>query len=433
MVSIAPFRALRYNSRKIPDIAKVVAPPYDVVSPEERAALLAHNPYNIISIELPVGGADRYTQAAAHMRRWQAERILQHDRNPGLYILEERFTVNGRQFIRHGLLAAVTVTPWSSGEILPHEFTLPGPKQDRLELLRACQANISPIFLLFDDLENQVQSILSEAIAKEPLQQITLDPGSVPHAADDSRLWAITDKGAIDQLIKLFTDRQAYIADGHHRYETALTYRQEQAARTHGGGGPWDRALMFLVAVNDPGLVVLPIHRIIRNLAPPRLTHFHTRLSELFALTPLGTRSTPDLISTLDQATDGSFLLIEQDGTYLLRPHQDLAQLLSHDHSLAWRSLDVSALHTLVLEPMLGLGEHEIEGEGFLTYTRNAQEALDAVRTGQAQLAFLLRPTRPEQLSAVARSHDRMPQKSTFFFPKPVTGILIYDHQAAMT
>ncbi|MCL5947124.1 MAG: DUF1015 domain-containing protein [Chloroflexi bacterium] len=428
-----PFRALRFNPHRIPDIAEVVAPPYDVISPEDRAALLARNPYNIISIELPVGGADRYTRAAAQMRQWQTEEILQYDNNPGLYILEEHFTVDGRQFVRHGVLATVTVTPWSNGEVLPHEFTLPGPKQDRLDLLRACQANISPIFLLFDDPDNQVQNILRKATAGDPLQHIALAPGSVPHAADVSRLWAITDEGQVARLLKLFAARQAYIADGHHRYETALTYRQEQAARTHGGSGPWDRALMFLVAVNDPGLAVLPIHRIIRNISSSWLAYFHARLAELFELIPLDTRSTPDLTSTLDQTADGSFLLIERDALHLLRPRRDLAPLLPYDHSPAWRSLDVSALHTLVLEPMLGLGEREVEGEGFLTYTRSAQEALDAVHTDQAQLAFLLKPTRPEQLCAIARAHDRMPQKSTFFFPKPVTGTLIYDHQAAMT
>lgn len=430
MVTVQPFRGLRYNQTKADALERVLAPPYDVVSPAERDVLIGRSPYNIIQIELPVGGDDRYRQAAALLGGWRRDAILTPEHAPALYVLEERFSVDGADYRRLGVLAAVTVEPWSSGAVLPHEHTLPGPKVDRLRLLQATQTNVSPIFLMYDDPGGHIRATLQAVTAQEPVATAQLDAGAIPHAARESRLWPVTEQRVLDSLLPAFAASQAYIADGHHRYETALTYRDEQRrAHPEAPDGPWDAALMYLVAVDDPGLVVLPIHRVIRNVAPARLADLPTGLSRHFSLENVASSTLDAALQRLREAGPGAMLFAGlPQGLTLARPRSDLAAALPDARARSWRSLDVSALHGLVLEPLLGLGEEEIQGERFVQYTRDAYEAVQAVTGGQAQLAILLNATRPEQVCAVARDHERMPQKSTFYYPKPLTGFVLYPH-----
>ncbi|HEV7217005.1 MAG TPA: DUF1015 domain-containing protein [Chloroflexota bacterium] len=429
MVAVQPFRGLRYNQTKADALEHVLAPPYDVVSPDERERLVARSPYNIVQIELPVGGEDRYRRAADLLAGWRRDAILTQEHAPALYVLEERFVVAGGEYRRLGVLAAVTVEPWSSGAVLPHEHTLPGPKLDRLRLLQATQTNISPIFLMYDDPGGQIRAMLQAVTEQEPVASVQLDTDAIPHAARESRLWPVTDSRLLDRFLPVFAATQAYIADGHHRYETALTYREEQR-RSHpeAPDGPWDAALMFLVAVDDPGLVVLPTHRVLRNIDPERLARLPAGLGRHFSLesVPAGTPLAAAL-QRLAEAGPGALLVAGlPQGLTLLLPRADLAAALPADRSTSWRSLDVSALHGLILEPLLGLGDAEISGEQYVQYTRDAAEALQLVEGGQAQLALLLNATRPEQVCAVARDHERMPQKSTFYYPKPLTGFVLY-------
>jgi uncharacterized protein (DUF1015 family) len=378
-----------------------------------------------------MGDDDRYRRAADLLAGWRREAILTQEHAPALYVLEECFSVDGIEYRRLGVLAAVTVEPWSSGAVLPHEHTMPGPKLDRLRLLQATQTNISPIFLMFDDPTGEIRAMLQTVTAQEPVTTVQLDADAIPHAARESRLWPVTEAQVLAKLLPVFAASQAYIADGHHRYETALTYREEQRqAHPEAPDGPWDAALVFLVAVEDPGLVVLPIHRIIRKVAAARLDQLPAGLAQLYDLDTIPPETPLDsALQRLRQAGAGALLLAGLPwGLTLARPRSDLAEALPADRAASWRSLDVSTLHSLVLEPLLGLGEDEIRGEQYVQYTRDAAEAVQSVRNGQAQLAVLLNPTRPEQVCAVARDHERMPQKSTFYYPKPLTGFVLYPH-----
>lgn len=431
MVAVQPFRGLRYNQTKAGALEGLLAPPYDVVSPAERDVLVGRSPYNIVQVELPVGGEDRYQRAAELLAGWRRDGILAQEHAPALYVLEERFTVDGTDYRRCGVLAAGTVEPWSSGAVLPHEHTMPGPKVDRLRLLQATQTNISPIFLMYDDPGDRIRATLQTMTAQEPVVTVQLDFGDIPHAAQESRLWPVTDQQVLDTLLRAFAASQAYIADGHHRYETALTYREEQRrAHPETLDGPWDSAFMFLVAVDDPGLVVLPFHRVIRNVPDGRLTALPEALSRLFDLDPLPAGASVEVaLQRLRQAGAGAMLFAGlPSGLTLAQPRIALADALPADRARSWRSLDVSALHGLILEPLLGLGAEELRSERYVAFTRDAHEALQSVQSGQAQLAFLLNPTRPEQVGAVARDHERMPQKSTFYYPKPLTGFVLYPH-----
>jgi uncharacterized protein (DUF1015 family) len=431
MVAVQPFRGLRYNQTKAGALENLLAPPYDVVSPAERDLLVGRSPYNVIQIELPVGGDDRYRRAADLLAGWRRDGILAQEHAPALYVLEERFSVDGVDYQRLGVLAAVTVEPWSSGAVLPHEHTLPGPKADRLRLLQATRTSISPIFLMYDDPGGQIRGALETVAVQEPVTNVQLDPGDIPHAARESRLWPVTDQQVLATLVPAFAATQAYIADGHHRYETALTYRdQQRRAHPAAPDGPWDAALMFLVAVDDPGLTVLPFHRVIRHVDAGRLANLPAALAQVYALEtfPAG-EPLETTLQRLTQAGAGAMAVAGlSERLTLLRPRRDPAGVLPPERAHSWRSLDVSALHGLVLEPLLGLGEEEVRSERYVQYTRDAAEAVQAVRDGQAQLAFLLNPTRPAQVCAVARDHERMPQKSTFYYPKPLTGFVLYPH-----
>jgi len=431
MVAVRPFRGLRFNEPKSGHAAGLLAPPYDVVSSEERSALVRRGAYNVIQVELPVGGDERYAQAAALLASWRRDGILTQEASPAFYLLEERFTLDGQERRRLGLLATVVVEPWSTGAVLPHERTLPGPKVDRLRLLQATRTNVSPIFLMYDDPARHISALLSQVTAQEPAIIVQLQPGEILHAAAMHRLWVITEPALVAAIIGAFVHSQAYMADGHHRYETALAYRQEQrAAHPDQPDGPWDAALMFLVDVDDPGLAVLPIHRVLHNLDGERLTRLPEALQALYRLEPVA----PDLpiarLTRLQRDAGAGAMLLVGPGQHVMLaiPRGQPADRLPSDRSQAWRDLDVNALHDLVLRPLLGLGEAGIRSERFVTYTRDAGAAFGAVRSGEAQLAFLLNPTRPEQVCAVARAHDRMPQKSTFYYPKPLTGLVLYPH-----
>lgn len=430
MVAVHPFRGLRYNQPKADDLASVLAPPYDVITPEERATLEARSPYNIVHVELPAGGDDRYQRAAALLAGWRQDAILLQEHAPAYYVVEERFTLDGRALRRLGILGAVTVEPWEAGAVLPHEHTLPGPKLDRLRLLQACRTNISPIFLMYDDPGGHIRAILARVAAQQPVGDVRLEPGEIPHAADETRLWPVVDPELTEALRQAFAATQAYIADGHHRYETALTYRAEQrAAHPEAPDGPWDAALMYLAAVDDPGLVILPIHRVLQNLDPKRVAALPRRLAERYTLEHLSADDLPAALGRLEAAGSGAVLIagLGKELT-LARPRDDLASALPIERRSSWRALDVSQVHGLILEPLLGLGEEQIRGEQYVRYTRDPADAVAAVDRGDAQLAVLLNPTQPAQVCAVAREHERMPQKSTFYYPKPLTGLALYPH-----
>ncbi len=442
MADVRPMPGIRYAESS--NLAALVTPPYDVISPEAQTRYYERSPENIIRLELgrDEPGDDelnnRYTRAAAIFADWRLHGVFTQDA-PSLYLYEQRFTAQGKEYHRLGLLARVRLEPWSAGVILPHERTLSKPKDDRLKLLRACAANLSPIMALYDDPSSELQGILAETMQEQPLADF------VDEAGEGHRLWQIADSALAARITDFFRDRQLYIADGHHRYETCLTYRDEQTAARKGVAedDAVNFTLMSLSAIEDPGLVVLPTHRILRDLNPVRLAALDETLASYFTVEPLATDLDADaLLARLRAAgADGTTAAV------LARPADTLLLTLNAEGraamatlegeqaqaSAAWRALDLAVLHELVLRRGLGITPEMVQAGEHVSYTRDAATAIADARAEQANtvaeggttLALLVNPTPPVAIRDVARAGDRMPQKSTYFYPKLITGLVI--------
>lgn len=444
MADVRPVPGIRYAPEI--DLAAVVTPPYDVISPEAQARYYERAPESIIRLELGRDEpgddelANRYTRAATTFASWRLQGILRQDA-PALYLYEQRFHALGGERRRLSLLARVRVEPWEAGVVLPHEHTLSKPKSDRLKLTRATAATLSPIMALYDD----PRGALAKALAG-PLQG-TPEVAFTDEVGEEHRLWVIRDAALIERVATFFRDRQLYIADGHHRYETALAYREElrEARRELPLEDAANFTLMALSAIEDPGLLVLPTHRIVRGVARERLPEFTHDLADLFESEPvlvdgletLDGLDIAQVTAALSHASEGgartAFALLAPEGARILRL-TDAGRAAMDERagaharaSEAWRALDVAVLHELVLAHGLSIDEEAVRAGERVSYTRDPQEALDAVRSGAngAQLAFLLNPTPPAAIRDVARAGDRMPQKSTYFYPKLITGLLI--------
>ncbi|HEX8994775.1 MAG TPA: DUF1015 domain-containing protein [Ktedonobacterales bacterium] len=440
MADVRPLPGIRYAPEI--DLAAVVTPPYDVISPEAQARYYERSPENIIRLELGRDEpgddelANRYTRAAATFAAWRLQGVLRQDA-PALYLYEQRFRGLGGERRRLSILGRVRVEPWEAGVILPHERTLSKPKSDRLKLARATAATLSPIMSLYDDPGGTLAKALAKPLKRQP------DVSFSDEMGEEHRLWVVRDAALIERVANFFRDRQLYIADGHHRYETALAYREElrEARRELPPEDAANFTLMALSAIEDPGLVVLPTHRVVRGVPQERLAEFRNDLADLFEIEPLpgalGALDANAVAHTLAEAGEGgartAFAMITPDGGYILR-QTDAGRAAMDERvgehvgaSEAWRELDVAVLHELVLARGLSVSEQAIRAGEHVTYTRDPQAAIDAVRAGTdgAQLAFLMNPTPPAAIRDVARAGDRMPQKSTYFYPKLITGMLI--------
>ncbi|MBI2939248.1 MAG: DUF1015 domain-containing protein [Chloroflexi bacterium] len=449
MAEIRPFRAVRYVESIVGSLSRVVTAPYDIISPAAQADFYARSAHNAIRLEFgqeyptDTPSNSRYTRAAQTFASWQAQGVLAADDTAGLYVYDETFTVGGTRRTRRGLFALVRVEDWENGIVLPHERTLPKPKADRLELLRATRANFSPILAMYDDPSGRIVTAIGDAIeGQPPVAEMSLLDGSVPAAATGQRLWRGDGPQVVEVIRRAFATKRIFIADGHHRYETALAYRNEQRAGGQPPGGPADYALMLLLEMGDPGLVILPIHRLIRGLTSLDSHRLRGQLAVLFAIDAVDAtgleaqpRALEGLLAAAATHADGGHAFavagLSPAQVHILRL-RDRHAIWGHSvtHSDAWRSLDIAVLHEVILGPMLGLGGREVESEGYVEYThgQDAASVLRAVRAGDAQLAFLVNPTRVTQIRDVALASDRMPQKSTYFVPKPVTGLVFYSH-----
>jgi uncharacterized protein (DUF1015 family) len=437
MPAIAPFRGLRFaaNGRAL---GALLAPPYDVVTPAHREVLAARSPNNVIHVVLPqpepgdAPGHDRYARAAARFQGWIAAGVIQADPRPALYALEQAFaSPDGRERVRRGVIAAVRLHDLREGVIRAHESTLAGPLADRLELLRAVRTNLSPVFGLHDDPRGEVAGLLAGAFQADPVAATETDDGV------RQRLWRVDDPGAIAAVQRAFADRSILIADGHHRYESALAFRDAVDAREPGlppdAGHRW--SLMCLLATSDPGLVIYPTHRLLRGVAGLRVADLVARLGPFFEVTPVEEdirRPTGRAwaISRLSEhlGKSSAFLLVTaEDGRarlLVLRDGADLSRLpLPADPNV--RALDVSVLHGAVLEGALGLSRGSQERQENLAYVRDAGEAVARTLGGEFQAAFLLNPTPMWQVQAVADTGQTMPQKSTWFHPKIPSGLVM--------
>jgi uncharacterized protein (DUF1015 family) len=434
MADVRPVPGIRYAATE--DLAALVTPPYDVISPEAQERYYARDPHNIIRLELgrDEPGDDslnnKYTRAATLFAEWRLEGVMRQD-TPSLYAYEQTFSVADAERRRMGLLARVRLEPWVARVILPHERTMSKPKDDRLKLMHACAANLSPLMSLYDDPDQELSAILNEATTGAPTSDFADDAG------ERHRLWRLDDPALAQTVAAFFAPRQLYIADGHHRYETSLTYRDEVRAERKEtfADDATDFVLMSLTAIEDAGLVVLPTHRILRSVSADDLLALPDRLVRHFTVTPLEGDSTEAWRGALVEAEANapSIALVTRDGAWLAtlndagRAAMANVTVEGQTPGAAWRALDVAVLQALVFGEALGVTPDEIRAGDRVTYTRDAEAAVNAVRTGTdgASLAALLIPTPPEAMRDVAQAGDRMPQKSTYFYPKLITGLVI--------
>ena len=407
MADVRPFKALHYDRDRVGGLQPVVAPPYDVIDAEQRAELLARSPYNVVEIDLPQGD-DPYAHAAEVFEQWQRDGILTRDDEDALWALEQDYTgPDGRRRTRHGFFARVAVEDYGPGRIRPHERTHPGPKEDRLRLTRATHANLSPIFSLYDDPAGAAWGALAPHLKSEPWAEVTDEDGTT------HRLWRVADPEAIEAVREALAGTELLIADGHHRYETARVFHEE------GGAG---HVLMCLVALQDPGLTVFPTHRLLTSLDQPRRESLRATIQRDFEVAEV----------------DAGELEPEGDGPvrmgYLDAHHRRPLMLTLRDPAIAaealpdkpepYRALDTAVLEALVLQGALGMSEDDISHLHGLDYARDTAQARERVESGEAEAAFFMRGTPVAQVRAVAASGESMPPKSTYFFPKVLTGML---------
>ena len=438
MAVIAPLRPLHFAADQL---ASLVAPPYDVISPEDRAALAARDPHNVVRLILPEGEGDsRYAHAAEVLAAWRKEGALTRDERPQFLRYDQRFTLlDGKKGHRRGFLGLVQVVPLADpaaapeARVLPHERTLSGPKEDRLKLFRATQTNLSPGFLLYKDPEQALASALERA---EPVARFTT-PDGIEH-----ELTRIVDPSAVAALVAGVAKSALLIADGHHRYETALRYRDEARAAAVAAGAslPADAEpnffLAFFASEDDPGLVVLPTHRHLHDLAVDK-TKFEKAAAELFQVTPLDANAeAATLVKTLAEsgAHASSFVVAYPDGSAtLLALEAKIADLAAHPTlgslNPQLRAADVALLHSGLLEHLIGLTKEAQAAKTNLWYPQDAARSLKQLRSGGADAGsalFLMNATPAAVVRNVAEAGEVMPQKSTFFYPKVLTGLAMH-------
>jgi uncharacterized protein (DUF1015 family) len=411
MADVQPLRALHYDLRAVGSLDDVAAPPYDVIDDERRAELVARSPLNVVEIDLPVdpGGEDPYLHAQTTFEAWRQQGVVIQDREPALWPATQDYeTPDGERRVRHGFLCRVRVEDYGPGRIRPHERTQPGPKEDRLRLTRATRANLSPIFSLFPDPDGAAWSALEPSTRAAPFGSATDADGTT------TTVWRCTDESAIAAVQDALSDAELLIADGHHRYETARVYAEEV-----GGEGEHRYTLMFLCSMSDPGLTVLPTHRLLTALDGKRDVlretierDFDARPVERDGLAPGGGEGIEFGYA------DGS------DRLRLTLRDPAIADRVLAGKPDAYRRLDTAVLEALILKEALGMSEDDIARQRGVTYAKRADDALAAVESGRADAAFLLRATPVERVQEVAEAGESMPPKSTFFHPKVPTGLV---------
>jgi len=412
MADIQPLRALRYEPSVAGPLQDLIAPPYDVIDPGQRAALVARSPYNVVAIDLPVG-YHPYTHAAQTLQHWREAGAVVEDEGPALWVLRQDYTgPDGRSLTRQGFLCRVRVTDYGPGLIRPHERTHPGPKEDRLRLTRATKANLSPIFSLYSDPGQAAWRALEPHTAAEPWGEATDDEGTV------NRLWRVGDEAAIAAVTEALAGVELLIADGHHRYETARAYAEEI-----GGEGPHRYVLMCLVALQDPGLTVFPTHRLVKDTTPEQQEALAAVLRRDFEIERREDldpgESEPPTPLTLGYI-DAHF----KQPVRLKLKDQAIADAALAGLPEPYRRLDAAVLEALLLKGPLELTDDDISHLHRFGYARTAEQARELVETGAFDLAFVLRPTPVEQVREVAEAGVSMPPKSTYFFPKLPTGLV---------
>lgn len=445
MVEVLPFAATRYVPERVGGLSAVTCPPYDVINDEQRDQLYNRSEYNVVRLVLgktydsDSERDNRYTRAASLLKQWQQEGVLVRDPEPAVYAYEQQFTVGGNQYSRLGFIAAVGLQDFSQGGIVPHERTLSKPKADRLQLMRATDANLSPIFGIYADESGEVDRILRQSTQGRQPDVVIDDSGTI------NRIWPIAGSDAIEAIRRRMLDAQVLIADGHHRYETCLNYQREVRQRLGdcdaGRRLGCDHTMMMLVNMHGPGLVVFPTHRVIHGLAgfnpaailqeckqwfdveqvdPSRLQAIDDMTADRYLGTLSVTGPSAEIATTFGLYMGGSLYLLK-----LGKGRSAVEAAMDRAHSPAWRKLDVSILHTVVVGRVMGISDEDQLRQTNIRYTRSLREAISLVDSAQCQAALLMDPTSVDEVREVAASGEIMPQKSTYFYPKLLTGLVM--------
>jgi uncharacterized protein (DUF1015 family) len=423
---VRPFHGIRYDTTLSGDLASVLCPPYDIISERQQRELYARSPYNMIRLEYPLppaagtaGGPSKYEIAGRIFREWMQLGVLRRDVQPAMYVHDHAFRYRGTRHVRRGLVARVRLHPWYEG-VYPHEMTATKAKEDRLQLMRACRASCSGPLGLYEDRDGLIAEALERGTRRDPLADI---------AGDDERhvVWAIDDPGLLTDIETAFCGESIYVADGHHRYETALVYQEERRAADPAAEDDCpqahDHIVMTLTGFSDPGLFISPVYRVLAGAELPDAAEIESRLGRFFTVdyVPMEialARSVPVgemALMAVVGLRDGMLAELRQ------RPGIDLGSEVPGEHSSEYRNFNVSILNHVVMSRLLGVNP---DGD-FVSYSPDLEEVVGNVQRGRAQVAFLLAPPRPSLVKGIADQTERMPRKSTYFYPKPPTGLVV--------
>ncbi len=431
MSEVRPFHGIRFNQTKTPDIAKVICPPYDIISPAEQSAIHSRSPYNVVRLEFGLDlpgdslSNNKYNRAAETWGAWIRDGILQKEGAPSFYVHKHQFHHGDRTLMRTGLIACVRLEPWEKKVVLPHEHTGAKAKEDRLNLMRACRANISPILSFYLDPTGSVASILKKAQQIPPLLRADQENGEAHW------LWNISNEDDTRTIESYFADRSIFIADGHHRYETALNYQQEvRSATTSGDKTGADYVMMTLVESSDPGLLILPQHRLVK-CSGDRLLELKAKLQSAFKVEslPIAGRSAAVRAKYIDDSLSRhrkagmaiGAVGLEKGKLSILREHQgrDYRSMMPAGRSSGYYRLEVGRLQHLVLDELEASKKIEV------SYVPEESDVLDGVSSGRYQVGFLIAPLSAKDIEGIALAGDKVPRKSTYFFPKLPTGLVM--------
>jgi len=433
MAKIYPFKGLLYNKKKLKKLSAVMSPPYDVISPEEQDNYYQLSDFNIIKLilgkEFPGDTQynNKYVRAAASFEGWQRHEIMLKDPKPSVYIYEQKFSYGGKKWAKIGFIALFRIEDSGRAKLFPHEETLAIPKMDRVELIRATHANFDCIFSLYQDPENKVMKPLKEAMRRKPVIEVK-DEKRIVH-----KLWRVDSRPVINKIIKEMKDRSVFIADGHHRFEAAVRFKNEMKERNtrFSEDEAYNHVMMYFTPAEGNGLLVLPIHRMVKPIPHLEINNFEEELKNYFEikLFPFSKRTEQAVrkkaLKELEKsALRHSFIMgikgISRYYLLTLRSEDMVDLMLEEEKPAAFKHLDVTILHSIVMKRILGISSEEQ-----INYAKNTDEAVEGVLTGPYQLAFLLNPTKISDILEIAGKSEKMPQKSTFFYPKLLSGLVI--------
>lgn len=410
MVEIRPFRAIHYNASVLGrDLSKVITQPYDKIDANMQEEYYRRHEYNFVKLILP-REENRYEMAAKRLKEWKEKGIITRDDRPAIYIYTQEFELRGKKYTRRGFIAAMRLHPFEERVVLPHEKTHKGPKEDRLKMLHATKTNLEAGFVLYRD-DGRVRDIIEERIKGEPEFYGVDDYGTV------TRLYRVDDEEEIKVIQDVLKDEQVVIADGHHRYETAVYFRDEMRAKVKDWkeNHAFNYRMTYMVSLDDPGLIVLPTHRL---LAKVKIEDEHwDKIKKYFTVEEIDLKDAEEFLAK--NRDKNAFVAYQDEKAYALIRRGDLSEFMNPEWSDAYRSLDAVILREVIFK-ILGVKDPKIDED--IYYERWIEDAVEKVNNGVAKVAFLLNPTPPSKVAEVAKNLERMPQKTTDFYPKVISG-----------